>query len=144
MHTTLKQYPRFNLPQTMRGMTSNLRWRWCCRCDGDAPLHQGGVDGVDGGDFPLAAAADQHLWRRKKGSASATASKNYRKIRASPFCRDGVVHKKTEARRPPRAERAWVVRPARVVAPPGLLQASWPLSCATTSPGACHVKILTL
>jgi hypothetical protein len=46
MHTTLKQYPGFDLPQTMRGMTSNSRWRWgwcwgwwrwCCRCDGDAP-----------------------------------------------------------------------------------------------------------
>jgi hypothetical protein len=24
MHTTLKQYPGFDLPQTMRGMTSNL------------------------------------------------------------------------------------------------------------------------
>jgi hypothetical protein len=46
MHTTLKQYPRFDLPQTMRGMTSNSRcrwcwcwggWWWCYRCDGDAP-----------------------------------------------------------------------------------------------------------
>jgi hypothetical protein len=24
MHTTLKQYPEFDLPQTMRGMTLNL------------------------------------------------------------------------------------------------------------------------
>jgi hypothetical protein len=24
MHTSLKQYPGFDLPQTMRGMTSNL------------------------------------------------------------------------------------------------------------------------
>jgi hypothetical protein len=49
------------------------------------PLRQGGVGGVDGSDFPLAAAADQSLQRRKKGSASATASENYRKIRASLF-----------------------------------------------------------
>jgi hypothetical protein len=49
------------------------------------PLCQGGVGGVEGVDFPAAAAADQPLWRRKKGSASATTSENYRKIRASLF-----------------------------------------------------------
>jgi hypothetical protein len=46
VHITLKQYPGFDLPQTMREMTSNLRsrwcwcwgwWWWCHRCDGDAP-----------------------------------------------------------------------------------------------------------
>jgi hypothetical protein len=49
------------------------------------PLCQGGVDGVDGSDLPPAAKADQPLRRRKKGSASAVASENYRKIRVSPF-----------------------------------------------------------
>jgi hypothetical protein len=47
------------------------------------PLRQGGVDGVDGGDFPLAATTDQRLRRRRKSSASTL--KNYRKIRASLF-----------------------------------------------------------
>jgi hypothetical protein len=46
------------------------------------PLCQGGLDG---GNFPLVAAADQPLRRRKKGSASAAASENYIKIRASIF-----------------------------------------------------------
>jgi hypothetical protein len=68
------------------------------------PLHQGGVDGVDGSDLPLAATTDQNLRRKKKGSASTTLE-NYRKIRASLLCRYGVIHKKTEARRPPRAKR---------------------------------------
>jgi hypothetical protein len=108
------------------------------------PLRQGGVDGVDGSDFSPATAADQPLWRRKKGSASTTALENYRKIRASLFCSNGVVHKKTEERQPPRAERAWVARPAKVVAPPGLIQASWLASYATTSLGASHDKILML
>jgi hypothetical protein len=49
------------------------------------PLRQGGVSGVDGGDFPPAAAADQPPRRRKKGSTSAAVSENYRKIRASFF-----------------------------------------------------------
>jgi hypothetical protein len=31
------------------------------------------------------------------------------------------VHKKTETRRPSRAKQVWVVRPARVAAPPGLV-----------------------
>jgi hypothetical protein len=41
------------------------------------PLCLGGVGGNDGGDFPLAAAADQPFWRWKKGSAAA--SENYGK-----------------------------------------------------------------
>jgi hypothetical protein len=49
------------------------------------PLCQGGVGGVNGGDFPPAAASDQPLWRRKKGSTSAAASENYRKIRVPLF-----------------------------------------------------------
>jgi hypothetical protein len=47
------------------------------------PLCQGGVEGVDGSDFPKAAVADQSLWRWKKGSSSAAASENYEKNRAS-------------------------------------------------------------
>jgi hypothetical protein len=85
------------------------------------PLRQGGVNSVDGSDFPPAAAADQPLQRRKKGSASTAALENYRKIRASIFSRYGVVHKKTEARRPLRAKRVWVAQPAKVVVPPGLV-----------------------
>jgi hypothetical protein len=108
------------------------------------PLCQGGVDGVDGGDFPPAAVADQPLRRRKKGSASTAASKNYREIRVSLFWRYGVIHKKMEAMQPLRAKWAWVARPTRVAAPPGFIWASWPLSCATTSPGASRVKILML
>jgi hypothetical protein len=68
------------------------------------PLHR--VDGVDGGDFPLADVADRPFWRRKKGSAFAAASENYRKIRVSLLSRYRVVHKKMEARRPARAKRA--------------------------------------
>jgi hypothetical protein len=46
MHTSLKQYPGFDLPQTIRGWRRISRWRWCwcwgwwtwcCRCYGDAP-----------------------------------------------------------------------------------------------------------
>jgi hypothetical protein len=107
-------------------------------------LRQEGVDGVDGGDFPPAAAADQPFRRWKKGSASTAATENYRKIRASLFYRGGVDHEKTEARRPPRARRAWVARSSWWAAPPVLVGASWLLLCATTSRGASHVKILTL
>jgi hypothetical protein len=28
MHTALEQYPGFDLPQTMRGMMLNSKWRW--------------------------------------------------------------------------------------------------------------------
>jgi hypothetical protein len=70
------------------------------------PLWQGGVNGVDGSDFPLATAADQHLRMRKKGSTSAAALKNYQKIRASLFWWYEVIHKKMEARQPPMAKRA--------------------------------------
>jgi hypothetical protein len=119
-------------------------WWWCCRCDGEAPLHQGGVDGVDGGDFPLVALANQSFRRWKKGSASATSSKNYEKNRASLFSQNECVHKKTETRRPPKARRDWVARSAWWVVPPVLIWASWLLLCVTTSLGASHVKILTL
>jgi hypothetical protein len=51
------------------------------------PLREGGVDGVDGGDFPPAATTDQPFWRRRMGSTSAAAAAlgNYRTIRASLF-----------------------------------------------------------
>jgi hypothetical protein len=82
-------------------------------------LHQGGVDGVNGGDFPPMAAVDQPFRRWKKGSASA--SENYGKNMVSPFYQDKGDHKKTEARQPPRAKRALVARPAWWVAPPILV-----------------------
>jgi hypothetical protein len=86
MHTTLKQYPGFDLPN-YEG--DDIEYRGGDGADvgnDDAgaidvmemlSLCQGGVDGVDGGDFPLVAAADQPLQRWKKGSASAAASENY-------------------------------------------------------------------
>jgi hypothetical protein len=72
------------------------------------PLRQGGVDGVNGGDFPPTAAVDWPLRRWKKGSASDAASENYGKNRMFLFYREGVDHNKTETRRPLRARWAWV------------------------------------
>jgi hypothetical protein len=43
------------------------------------------------------------------------------KLERPLFCRYRVVYKKTEMRRPLRAKRTWVARPARVSAQPGLV-----------------------
>jgi hypothetical protein len=108
------------------------------------PLHQGGVGGDDGGDFPLAAAADQPFQRWKKGSASAVASKNYGKNRASLFYRNEGVHNKIETIRCSRAKQDLVAQSGQWATPPRLFWSSWLLSFATTSPDASRGKILTL
>jgi hypothetical protein len=59
MHTTLKQYPGFDLPQTMRGMTSNLEVEMVLMLEMVMkkllPMPRG-VDGNDGSNFPPAIA----------------------------------------------------------------------------------------
>jgi hypothetical protein len=65
----------------MLGMMKMVLEMWW-RC---SPLHQGGVDGVDAGDFSPAAVADRPFRRWKKGSTSTATSENYRENRMSLF-----------------------------------------------------------
>jgi hypothetical protein len=54
----------------------------------------------------------QPFWRWKKGSASAVALENYGKNTVSLFYRNEGIHKKTDARRLPRAKQAMVAQSA--------------------------------